>query len=237
MMKLLTKIALLFVFLAGALSMRVFADERTQKTVLTFSGPVEIPGQVLPAGTYVFKLADSPSSRQIVQVFNKEENQIFGTFLTIPDYRLKPAEKTIINFHERPSGSPDAIKAWFYPGKNYGHEFVYPKSEARVLAEANHTPVPALGDDLAQEIAQPTLVLSQPEIRAIMIAPLMAEEEGGREVNLAVAFPSEHIQPASSPADLPEELPETASFLPLLGIAGGIALVTAMLLRRFAPSR
>ena len=87
---------------------RANADTWDQRTIFTFSGPVEIPGQVLDAGTYVFKLADSGSDRNIVQVFNKNENRLYGTFLTVPDYRLKPAGKTIITFDERPSGSPEA---------------------------------------------------------------------------------------------------------------------------------
>src|ERR1700743_2812427 len=88
------------------------ADEWDQKTKFTFSGPVEIPGQILPAGTYVFKLADSSSNRNIVQVFNKEQNHLFGTFLAIPDYRIHPTDKAIVRFAERPAGSPQAIKAW-----------------------------------------------------------------------------------------------------------------------------
>src|SRR5215469_9909888 len=81
---------------ALALPPRVTADEWNQKTIITFSGPVEIPGQVLPAGTYVFKLANSQTSRHIVQVFNQDEDHVFGTFLAIPDYRLKPADEPII---------------------------------------------------------------------------------------------------------------------------------------------
>ena len=113
------------------------ADLRDQRTIFTFSDPVEIPGQVLPAGSSLFKLLDSASNRHIVQVFNKDQNHVFGTFLAIPDYRLKPSDKSIIKFHERPAGSPDAVKTWFYPGSNYGHQFVYPKSEALALAEAS----------------------------------------------------------------------------------------------------
>ena len=35
------------------------ADEYDKKTILTFSGPFQIPGKTLPAGSYVFKLADT----------------------------------------------------------------------------------------------------------------------------------------------------------------------------------
>jgi hypothetical protein len=77
-------------FLAGMVP-RATADESDQKTVVTFSGPVEIPGQVLPAGTYIFKLADSSSDRNVVQVFNEDGTHLYGTFLAIPPQRQYPA--------------------------------------------------------------------------------------------------------------------------------------------------
>jgi hypothetical protein len=76
-------------FLGGMIP-RATADESDQKTIFTFSGPVEIPGQVLEAGTYVFKLADSESDRDLVQVYNKDETHLYGTFLAIADQRLRP---------------------------------------------------------------------------------------------------------------------------------------------------
>src|ERR1700685_2510651 len=113
--------------LLGGIVQRAAADDFDQKTVFTFSGPVEIPGQVLSAGTYVFKLADSSSDRNIVQVFNRDETHLYGTFLAIPDYRIKPAGETIITFEERPAGSPEAVKACVYPGENYCRGVLYPK--------------------------------------------------------------------------------------------------------------
>src|ERR1700678_414062 len=130
--------------LLGAMMPAVRADDWDQRTVFTFSGPVEVPGQVLLPGTYVFKLADSASDRNIVQVFNKNETELYGTFLAIPDYRAKPSGKPIITFDERPADSPEAVKAWFYPGENYGHDFVYPKPKALALAKVNKAPVPSM---------------------------------------------------------------------------------------------
>src|SRR5580698_5002741 len=129
------------------------ADEWNQKTVVTFSGPVEVPGQVLQAGTYVFKLANSNSSRNIVQIFNEQENHVYATFLAIPDYRMRASDTTIIHFAERPAGSPEAIKGWFYTGRTHGHEFVNPKNEAVALAKANHMAVPAMPTELAADTA------------------------------------------------------------------------------------
>jgi hypothetical protein len=204
------------------------ASEWNQKTVFTFSGPVEIPGQILPAGTYVFKLADSHSNRHIVQVFNKDENHVFGTFLAIPDYRLHPSDKTIIKFAERPTGSPEAIKGWFYPGRNYGHEFVYPKSEAVVLAQANHTPVPFMPTELTQTTTMPDIALDAPEIVAMDAAPLKAERPTGEEVELSEVFV---VSELNAPAELPEVLPSTATSMPVIGLIGLMSLVVAVALR------
>jgi hypothetical protein len=229
--KLKLTMALLTVLGALAVSPAATADERNQKTVFTFTGPVEIPGRVLPAGTYVFKLFDSPANRHIVQVFSKDETHVFGTFLAIPDYRLHASEKTIITFSERPAGTPEAIKAWFYPGRNYGHEFVYPKNEAMALAQANHTPVPFTTEELAPEMAKPSLTLKGPEILAFDLAPLMAETATGQEVEIAEAF--EVTDPHS---ELPEKLPVTATSLPLIGLAGVVSLAAAGGLR-YAAAR
>jgi hypothetical protein len=201
------------------------ADEWSQKTKFTFSGPVEIPGQILPAGTYVFKLANSQSNRHIVQVFNQDENHVFGTFLAIPDYRMRPSDNPMIRFEERSAGSAPAIKAWFYPGRNYGHEFVYPKKEAVALAAANHTPVPSVPAELTPQMTKPEVVLSGSEVAVITAAPLKAEEPNGEEVEIAQAFTTE------TPAALPDQLPGTGTQLPSLGLIGIAALATAFGLR------
>jgi len=98
----------------------VRADEWNKKTVVTFSQPVELPGIVLPAGTYVFRLLDSNSDRHIVQVFDKDEMKLYTTILALPNYRLEPAGATVMHFAERPKGTPEALRAWFYPGDNFG---------------------------------------------------------------------------------------------------------------------
>jgi hypothetical protein len=103
------------------------ADNWDKKTIVTFSDSVEIPGQVLPAGTYVFKLANSTSDRHIVQIWNGDETLILATILAIPNYHLDPPDGTTFEFDERPGDSPMALHSWFYPGDNTGQEFVYPR--------------------------------------------------------------------------------------------------------------
>ena len=100
------------------------ADELDKRTTLTFDKTVEIPGKVLPAGTYVFQLADSLGSRHIVRVFT-EDGRILATVLTIPTRRLTTADDTRITFDEQRAGAAHPIKEWFYPGDLGGEEFIY----------------------------------------------------------------------------------------------------------------
>ena len=133
--------------LTMALAPSAHADEWNKKTILTFSGPVQIPGVTLPAGSYVFKLADIPGNRHVVQVFDKDEKKIYTTMLAIPNERLEASDEPVVLFSERASGSPQAIKVWFYPGNRVGNEFVYPKSQAMRIAKETRQSVLAMNDD------------------------------------------------------------------------------------------
>src|SRR5262245_46375988 len=133
--------------LCGAAAMVAFlapgahADEWNKRTYLTFSGPVQIPGKTLPAGTYTFELANPDTTRHVIRVSQKDSGKPLALFLTIPQDRLDPPDDNLIMFAERPAGSPQAIQAWFYPGDRIGEEFVYPKDQAMKIAKANRVGV------------------------------------------------------------------------------------------------
>jgi hypothetical protein len=129
------------------------ADEYTKQTFLTFSGPVQLPGITLPAGTYQFRLADPESGRRTLQVWDKDGNKLLTTLLTIPDQRMTPTNEPVVMFGERPSGQPQAIRAWFYPNESYGQEFVYPKDQAMKIARDTHTGVLSYEGDAKDEAA------------------------------------------------------------------------------------
>ena len=105
------------------------ADEWNKETLVTFSAPVVVPGQVLAPGRYVFKLADTQSDRHVVQIFTEEPRETVATVMAIPAYRLQPSDETLITFEERPTGTPEAVKRWFYPGDLSGVAFVYPEDQ------------------------------------------------------------------------------------------------------------
>lgn len=225
--------------LAGTmLSPSAKADEWTRKTTVTFSGPVEIPGVhlagwgVLPAGTYVFKIMNSQSDRHIVQIFNKEETVVYATILAIPNYRLKATDKTVITFRERPAGQPEALRAWFYPGRNWGEEFVYPKAKAMELAKTTNTPVIFVADDVPVEVAEPIRTVDAPVVVQMQRAPLMAYRPTGEAVEMAevVTPPPPAEMKVGAPA-----LPKTASTLPLIALGGLLALGGALTIRSMKP--
>jgi hypothetical protein len=122
------------------------ADEYDQASQLTFSQPVQIPGRVLPAGTYWFVVADiSIANRTIIQIFNFDRSMLYATVSTITAQRAQQFDHTELTFAERDSMQPGAILTWFYPGRKTGHEFVYPAQDERELASAKHQTVVARG--------------------------------------------------------------------------------------------
>lgn len=228
--------------MGAALAPIAKADQWDKKTVITFSGPVEIPGVhltgwgVLPAGTYVFKILDSQSDRHIVQIFSQDETAIYATILAIPNYRLKATDKTVITFSERPAGEPEALRAWFYPGMNWGEEFVYPKARAIVLAKTANTPVLFTTAEMPVEVAEPIKSADAPVVVELRRVPIMAYRPTGEEVQLAevvTAPPADTLVLMAPPVETVTEkqLPETASTLPLIALLGLMSLGAAFAVR------
>lgn len=202
------------------------ADSLDKMTYLTFSQPVELPGNVtLPAGTYAFVVLKDFTYRHIVRVFDKDRTHVYATILAINDYRLQPTEKTVTRFSEVAEGAPNAIKEWFYPGDNFGQEFVYPRERAAALAQASHEAVPSMPEEVAAETTEPVTSPAEPAAKQMEEAPVKAELPTGRETEVAEAF--ETAPPAA-------ELPKTASNLPLIGLSGLLLVMAGTMLWGFA---
>ena len=220
---------------------RTMADEWNKKTTVSFNTPVEIPGvgaQVLPAGTYVFKLLDSQSNRHIVQIFNERGDHVYATILAIPNYRLKATDKTVMTFRERAAGEPEAIRAWFYPGNEWGQEFVYPKRRAIELAKITNLPVLAMPTELETNLTMPVASVDEPPVIALREAPIEAVTPTGEVVPMAEVVEAPPAQTAAA-VQTPEpekRLPKTASLLPLVGLIGLLSLFAGFALWRL-PKR
>jgi hypothetical protein len=221
------------------------ADEWNKKTILTTTEPIQVPNQVLQPGTYVMKLVDSNSDRHIVQVFDKDEQHLITTVLAIPNYRLKPTGKTAFQFWEVPAGQPRALRAWFYPGDNFGQEFAYPKTMSTQIAAYSKTTVPTTYAESTEELSNARVgtvdesgksadldketyshedeaakTAATPEPAPTPAPQEVAQNEPPREQPATAPSYTE-----TKPAELPRELPHTATDMPLIGLIGLLSLV------------
>ena len=109
------------------------ASQDDQLTKVIFDQSVEVPGRVLPAGSYWF-LRDK-TSINVVRIFSLDWKTLYATELTEATERMEPVDRTTFTFAEdREASKPEALLKWFYPGETIGHEFIYHKQEQRELA-------------------------------------------------------------------------------------------------------
>ena len=217
--------------LAG-LSSLAKADEWDKRTVITFNHPVEIPGTVLAAGTYVMRLADSQSDRNGSGVLEQRRNaQLDAMVMAIPVYRMNPPDQTVITFEERAANAPQAIKEWFYPGDNTVEEIIYKKP---VLSGSRRSgPVNCIaasrsarcsGSSAAGGWAPPAPQAQQQPVEIAQAKPASAP----------APTPTAPASPALANTQPQKELPKTASDLGLVAMLGGISLFAGLFLRRIA---
>lgn len=225
-MKSLTKTPTLFSCLvlvaAAGFSTPARADEWDKKTMMTINEPVQVPNTVLVPGTYVFKLLDSQSDRHIVQIFNKDESHLITTILAIPNYRLQPTGKTEFAFWETPAGQPAALRAWFYPGDNFGQEFAYSAAmSSQISANNSNTTVPVESAPVASTVTPTPQPASEPAPEPAPAPEATAAVTPEPAAPPAVQEPTVAPSVTTSPAT---ELPQTASDYPLLVLGGLLSL-------------
>jgi hypothetical protein len=210
------------------------ADEWNKATTLTFNHPVEVPGMVLGAGTYVFRLADS-SDRNVVQILSADQSHVYENVLAIPAYRPNATDKTVVTFEERAKGSPDAISSWFYPGDNYGQEFVYPKAVYQVasLAPLSSTAPPTT----SPKPAAPEQQFNKP-VEHAAAAPMPKTAPVQISQNPAALKPASTPAPKTAPTPVQTQtvktLPKTASPVPALVLIGLLSLAVSAGIRLFS---
>jgi hypothetical protein len=194
----------------------VHADEWNKKTLVTVNEPVIAGNRVLQPGTYIWKLMDSSSNRNIVRIYNNDESKLETTVLSIPNYRLHPNGKTQFAFWETPAGVPKAIRVWFYPGDNFGQEFAYPKKLVAQLASVQPVPVPTNYNPPPETAEAAPTPEPRPEPQ-----PVAAPEPPSPAPVAAPAPPqgSERVV-----VQEPKSLPTTASYAPLVGLVGLFSL-------------
>jgi len=192
----------------------------SKKTTVTMTHPLEIPGQVLPAGKYFFRVMDVVGTRNLVQITNENEKPI-AILIAVPNYRLKATQSPVLEFHERPAGAPHAVRAWFFAREKSGLEFVYPKQEAIQLAKESNEVVPA-------EAVEP----AENNVQALKTVVIVAITPTGQEEPVQTA-----IQTITEPIQVAQTLPSTASQTPLIALLGGLFLTMGLGLKQLSRQR
>lgn len=210
-----------------------------QDTYFTFSQPVELPGKTLPAGKYLFVLADGATNRHVVRVMSEDRKTLQATLLAIPNYTLdKPSDEPQVRFMEGPETGPQAVKAWFYPGRTVGHEFIYPRSQAmRLAARTGESVLTTKTDTVAVDTVAETDMTRVDRNGAE--AAVAAETTAARAEAQPAPVPApatERAEPVRTERAEPvrterTELPSTASFLPLLALVGIGSLIGSRIVR------
>ena len=206
----------------------VMADELNKRTELQFSEPVQIPGHVLAPGKYVFQLVANDSDPNTVQVFSMDSEgheNLVATLFAIPDYTANTPDKTVIHFEERNSGTPEAIRSWFYPGDNTGWEFIYPKGQ-NLTADVNTTP-----DSAPVAAAAAPTMPSAPAVHLVQqkdpIPAVVAAEDEQVEEQVLVA---QNEAPAQPPVVGTEIQTGSTQALPQTGGNSDLELLTGFAL-------
>lgn len=201
-----------------------YADDWDKATRMTVNQPIEIPGMVLPAGTYIVKIVDLVGERHVVRFLSEDGSKVFATLIGIPNFRLEPTDKTSFIFHEAEVNQPRSLHAWFYPGYQYGIEFAYPERQAFQIAQAVEPPV--------VEFNEPEPVFEEPvsePVEELLEEPITPVVE---EPALPVFTPVE--EPELGPEFFePLELPRTATPFPLVALVGLLAAGAAWTIRFF----
>ena len=231
-------LAILFSSLLGTPAL---AQPIDQTTYFTFSAPFELPGgKVLPAGKYTFRIADSPSNRHIVQIMSEDRSQVHATILAIPAQRQDIPEEPEVRFMEAAANQPPAVRTWWYPGRTIGHEFIYPKGQARKLAAAQSESVLAADTELTNTEDMRTADLSRIDAEGKETEVAVRTSETSRTTAQAetrtaqtTPAPSTRARVETPRVEEPRTaLPATASALPLVGLIGLASLAGAALIRR-----
>jgi hyperosmotically inducible protein len=147
-----TKTRFLPLALIIAASGHLSGSQWNKLTRLHVNEPISIPGATLKPGEYVVKLASSPANRHIVRFTDANQTRVIATVLAIPNRRLQPSGQTELGFYETPAGEPVALRSWFYPGDNFGQEFVYPEKQARSISSRGNRHVPVMSDSMEKLI-------------------------------------------------------------------------------------
>jgi len=224
------------------------AQPADYKTYFTFSGPVTLPGVTLPAGKYIFRLADAQTGRKVVSIQSEDGKRQLAMLHTIPNQAAKAPNDPEIRFMETSSNVPPPVKTWWYPGKSIGYEFIYPRAQAMQLAKVTSETVLTTTQDTTQfetadlsrisgqGVPAPVTVEETPAPAAVagraQQGEVFVENPPARAPGGAVASAQDTRADERARTTARTELPQTASAIPGLMLFGALSLAAGLGLSR-----
>ena len=232
--------------LTSGISGVAHAQPADYRTYFTFSAPVTLPGVTLPAGRYLFRLADPDGSRKVISVLSADGKTPLAMLHTIPNQLPQAPRDAEIRFMETPANVPPAVKTWWYPGKSIGYEFIYPRQQALQLAKVTPEPVlTTVAETKDFETADLSRISGSGAPAAVVVAENPAPVAAtGRVQQGEVVTGGGSVTPAQDPrADerarttARTALPQTASSLPTVAFFGAMAMLAGLALSLRRRSR
>lgn len=221
------------------------AQTADYKTYFTFSGPITLPGVTLPAGKYIFRLADADTGRKVVSIQSEDGRRQLAMLHTIPNQAPKAPNDPEIRFMETSSNVPPPVKTWWYPGKSIGYEFIYPRAQAMQLAKVTTEPVLTTTQDTTQfESADLSRISGQGAPAPVRVEETPAPAAVAGRAQQGEVF--EESRPAAGATASAQdtraderarttartELPQTAGAIPGLMLFGALSLAAGLGLSR-----
>jgi hypothetical protein len=133
----------------------------TRDTYFTFSQPVMVPNQTLPAGKYLFRVTGT--GRNIVEIYSSDKSKLIQRVMAVQAARSDSPERAEIRLIESSSNSPVAVGTWWYPSQRQGWEFIYPREQAMKLAKTARQPILTTAANVpAENVGSSDLVRVEP---------------------------------------------------------------------------
>jgi len=217
---------------------RAEAQPADYRTYFTFSAPVTLPGVTLPAGKYIFRLADPDSSRKVINVLSADGKRSLAMLHTIPNQATKAPKDAEIRFMETSAKVPPPVKTWWYAGKAIGYEFIYPRKQALELAKATPEPILTTAKETTDFASADLSRVNGPENQAVTVEQEPAPREASGRAQPADADAAQGGAGANSARDTRADerarttartqLPRTASSTPTVLMLGALALALGL---------
>ena len=215
-------VALGLVLSAGWSAPRSAADESGAKSVtVDLKAPTQIPGRVLRPGSYVLETAGGQSGWNVIRVYSGDKSSLVATLLAYPNPQIPSEGKKVLIYPRGGANGAVVMEGWFFDGDSQAEQWAYPKTEADRIGRANHLRIPTTGTSDVYPSALPAAAnsWSAPVDNAALSA---ATDDSASSMNKASTESA--------------ELPKTASYRPLAGLLGLLALCAAFLLHKFTGS-